>query len=219
VDYLKKDKNLSSEEINLEVMDQKTAKRENMNLYLSVANGSRVPPLVLLIKYLPDSHNFFVNSNKKITGLVGKGITFDSGGYSKKLPDYLIEMKYDMSGAAIISTATLAAAELGIKKPVLAISLLTENTITRKASLPDTVVTSKSGLTVEIENTDAEGRLVLADGITLAKERGVNEIIEVSSLTGAIITSLGHHFSGAFSQSENLFRKFDLASKKANEDI
>ena len=130
-----------------------------MDLLLSVNKGSVYEPRVVIIEYKGDP-----KSSEK-TVYVGKGITFDSGGYSLKPPKFMLGMKYDMSGSAIVASAMKAIAQLKPKKNISAIMCITDNRINGDASLPDSVYTSMSGKTVEVNNTDAEGRLVLADGL------------------------------------------------------
>lgn len=200
--------------LKLEILDKKQIEKEKMNLLLSVNSGSTKEPRVLIIKY-------FGNKNsKKTTALIGKGITFDSGGYSLKPANYQIDMKFDMSGAAIVSSTMKAIAKLELPINVISISCLTENLIGSTATLVESVIKSKSGLTVEITNTDAEGRLVLADGITYAIENlKVDEIIELSTLTGAISYTLGGYMSGLFSNDDKLANKFLESSKISGEEI
>lgn len=161
-------------------------KSENMNLLLAVNAGSQYQPRVVILKYLP------LEAKIKPVVLLGKGITFDTGGYSLKPANYQLGMKFDMSGAAVVLATMQALASLKVKVNVIAIACITDNAIGKNATLVESVITSKSGKTVEITNTDAEGRLVLADGISYALEHfHPQQIIELSTLTGAISLTLG----------------------------
>lgn len=196
------------------ILDKKAIQDLEMNLLLAVNAGAHYEPRVVVLEYSGDS------SNKEIIGLVGKGITFDSGGYSLKPSNYLKGMKFDMSGAAIVCNSALGAAKLGLKTNFIAVACLTENRIGGHATLVETVVKSMNGKTVEINNTDAEGRLVLADGITYAIQKGkATKIIELSTLTGAILVALGQYMTGAFSNNDELFNNFKIAADQANEEI
>ncbi|CAG8575263.1 2485_t:CDS:2 [Paraglomus occultum] len=163
-----------------------------MGLLLAVNAGSHHEPRVVILRYFGDKKN-----KKNVLGLVGKGITFDSGGYDLKPSQYLQCMKFDMSGAAVVCASFLGLVQ---KKPainVIAVACLTENAIGGHATLTESVITSMNGKTVEINNTDAEGRLVLADGITYAiQKEKATKIITVATLTGACVLALGENTTG-----------------------
>lgn len=196
------------------ILDKKAIQDLEMNLLLSVNAGAHYEPRVVVLEYHGD------DSNKEILGMVGKGITFDSGGYSLKPSQFMKGMKFDMSGAAIVCNSALAAAKLGLKNNFVAVACLTENRIGGHATLVETVVKSMNGKTVEINNTDAEGRLVLADGMTYAIRKGnATKIIELSTLTGAILIALGHYMTGAFTLTDDLYNNFKIAADQANEEI
>ncbi|MGL5268299.1 MAG: M17 family metallopeptidase [Spiroplasma sp.] len=196
------------------ILDKKAIQDLGMNLLLAVNAGSYYEPRVVVLEYNGDS-----NSKEKL-GIVGKGITFDSGGYSLKPSQFMKGMKFDMSGAAIVCNSALAVAKLGLKTNFVAVACLTENRIGGHATLVETIVKSMNGKTVEINNTDAEGRLVLADGITYAIRKGnATKVIELSTLTGAILIALGHYMTGAFSNNDDLFNNFKIAADQANEEI
>ena len=201
-------------QLKMTVWDQKKLAKADMNLFLSVAAGSQHPPRLIELTYqgAPQSPT--------TTALIGKGITFDTGGYSLKPPQYQLNMKFDMSGAAIVCSALLAIAKLKLPVNVVAIACLSENLIGQKATLVESVIKSKSGLTVEITNTDAEGRLVLADAITYAFDTlKVNAVIELSTLTGAISVTLGDNVTGAFTTNKTLYNQFWQACKVADEPL
>ena len=158
--------------------------------------------------------------SKEILGLVGKGITFDSGGYNLKSSQNLQCMKFDMSGAAVVCASFLALTQQKPKINVVAIACLTENAIGGHATLTESVITSMSGKTVEINNTDAEGRLVLADGITyvIQKEK-VTKIITIATLTGAVVSALGENITGVLTNNYEFYQEFRQAAHQAQEKI
>lgn len=200
--------------LKLEIWDEKKLAQENFNLFLAVAAGSAHPPRFLHLTYTGKK------TTKFKTALIGKGITFDTGGYSLKPSAYQKHMKYDMSGAAIVCSTILTIARLKLPVNVSALACLSENLIGRDATLVESVVKSKAGLSVEITNTDAEGRLVLADAITYAiKDLKIDQIIELSTLTGAITVALGDHITGAFTNNDNLYTRFARAAKQAREPL
>ncbi|CRH46694.1 leucyl aminopeptidase [Chlamydia trachomatis] len=167
-----------------------------MGLLLAVNAGSSYQPRVVIVEYNgnPKSKEKFV--------YVGKGITFDTGGYNTK--GYHMEgMKFDMSGSAIVAYAVKTIAQLGIKANVAAIMMLTDNAIDTHGTVPESVVKSMSGKTVEITDTDAEGRLVLADGIFYAaKKLNASLIVDVATLTGAMLRALGKTYSGIYATND-----------------
>lgn len=194
------------------VLDKKEIEKLNMGLLLSVNKGSMYEPRLVVIEYSgnPDS--------KEKTAFVGKGITFDSGGYNIKTGRSMLGMKYDMSGAAIVASALNAIAQLNPKANVAAVLSITDNRVNGDANLPDAVWTSMNGKTVEINNTDAEGRLVLADGMTYAiRKLNATNVITVATLTGAILVALGTTYTGAFSTSDKLWSNIEQAAKDQNE--
>jgi leucyl aminopeptidase len=202
--------------LSLKILSLKEIQELKMNLLLSVNAGNyeKEPAYVVVLEYLGDS-----SSTKKL-GIVGKGITFDSGGYCLKPSSAMQDMKFDMSGAAISCASIFAIAELQLKINVAVVACITENKIGSQANLIDSVITAMDGTTVEINNTDAEGRLVLADGITYAlNELQADKIITVATLTGAILIALGSEITGTFSNNDELFNQFNCASKETYEDV
>jgi leucyl aminopeptidase len=151
--------------------------------------------------------------------LVGKGITFDSGGLSIKPSNAMATMKCDMSGAAAIAAATFAIAELGLPVRVSAYACLAENMPSGHATRPGDVLTMYGGKTVEVLNTDAEGRLVLADGITTANDDKPDLIVDVATLTGACVVALGDKVSGVFANDEQLHREIPEIATRAGEHM
>ena len=150
-------------------------------------------------------------------GLVGKGITFDTGGISIKPADGMEKMKYDMAGAAAMIGAMQAIAQLKPKVKVIGVVCSAENMPDGKAFKPGDVVTAMSGKTIEVVNTDAEGRLVLADGLHYAKTLGCTHLIDAATLTGACVVALGILNAGLFSNDEATWEKFQAATKISGE--
>jgi leucyl aminopeptidase len=152
-----------------------------------------------------------------VLGLVGKGITFDSGGVSIKPADKMDQMKTDMAGGAAMLGAMRAIALLKPRVRVLCVVCASENMPDGKAQKPGDVQTAMSGKTIEIINTDAEGRLVLADGLTYAKQLGATHLIDAATLTGACVVALGTINAGAFSNNDEIYAKFDAALATSGE--
>ncbi|WP_434341836.1 M17 family metallopeptidase [Mycoplasma putrefaciens] len=199
------------EGIKVSVLGRKEAEKLQMGLFLGVNAGSPYEPQAVVLEYVGDE------SQPKVA-LVGKGITFDSGGYNLKPSQFLDGMKFDMSGAAIMLSTVMALAKAKAKVNVVGIGMFTDNRIGRSATLPESVLTSMNGLTVEINNTDAEGRLVLADGITYAiREKQATEIWEASTLTGAIAIALGPWATGVFTHNDQKWEILKQVSEKTGE--
>ncbi|WP_022935684.1 M17 family metallopeptidase [Mesomycoplasma moatsii] len=199
--------------LKLTILDKKELQKLNMNLIIGVNQGSEEDVKVAIIEYKG-------SISKEKTTFVGKGIMFDSGGYNLKTPGkYMLDMKYDMSGAAISILLVDTIAKLKIKKNVSCIVPLTDNMIDSLAQLPESILTSMSGKSVEVANTDAEGRLILADAITYAaKKLDSSLIIDLSTLTGTIIYALGK-YTGAWTTKDNHWNLLEKAAKKENELI
>jgi leucyl aminopeptidase len=178
--------------VKIEVLDADRCRALGMGSFLSVAQGSHEAPRFIVMR-----HRGRGGSGYDL-GLVGKGITFDSGGISIKPADNMHHMKADMTGAASVIAALAAIAKLGLKVNVIGVAPCTENLPGGGATKPGDVFTAMSGKTVEVINTDAEGRLVLVDGITYAQREGAKRVVDVATLTGSIAVGLGQHFSGLF---------------------
>jgi leucyl aminopeptidase len=183
--------------VKVSVWDEKRLEKEGCGGILGVGAGSEAPPRLVRLSYEP---------RKAVThlALVGKGITFDSGGLSIKSGSGMQTMKIDMAGAAAVVAATLAIAELGLPVKVTAFACLAENMPSGSATRPGDVLTMRSGSTVEVHNTDAEGRLVLADGLALAVEAGADRIVDVATLTGACVVALGERTTGVLGNDDAL---------------
>ncbi len=197
----------------IEVLDEAAMKKLGMGALLGVAQGSVRPPRLLVLRW-----NGTGDANAKPVVLVGKGVTFDTGGISLKPPAGMEDMKWDMGGAAAVAGALTALAARGAKAHVIGVCGLVENMPDGNAQRPGDVVTSMSGQTIEVMNTDAEGRLVLCDAIWWAQETFNPEVVvDLATLTGAIIITLGHEYAGCFSNDDGLAAKL-LAAGDASGD-
>jgi len=183
-----------------------------MGAFWSVSQGSAEPPALIVLKYEPEGV-----TEGPVLGLVGKGITFDTGGISIKPADNMEKMKYDMAGGAAMIGAMRAIALLKPKVRVIGIVCAAENMPDGKAQKPGDVQTAMSGKTIEIINTDAEGRLVLADGIAYARSLGATHLIDAATLTGACVVALGMINAAAFSNDDATFEKFQAALATSGE--
>jgi leucyl aminopeptidase len=195
-----------------EVYGADKIKELKMGAFWSVAQGSDEPPALIILKYEPASA-----PEKPVLGLVGKGITFDTGGISIKPADGMEKMKYDMAGGAAMLGAMRAIALLKPKVKVIAIVCATENMPSGKAQKPGDVQIAMSGKSIEIINTDAEGRLVLADGLFYARQLGCTHLVDAATLTGAVVVALGYVNAGIFANDDQLYDRFQKAEDKAGE--
>jgi leucyl aminopeptidase len=197
----------------VEILDKEEIEKLGMGAFLAVNQGSKEPPKMIVLKYQGK------DEWKNVIGLVGKGITFDTGGYSIKTKQGIVGMKTDMGGAASVLGVMEIIGELRPEQNVVAVIPSTDNMISGGAFKPDDVITSMSGKTIEVLNTDAEGRLVLSDAITYAKHHGAEYLIDVATLTGGVITALGLHTTGAMTNYEPLFEQIVEASMEAGEQV
>ena len=186
------------EALSVEVLEEERMRELGMGALLAVARGSREPPKLVVVEYAGG------NPDEAPVVLVGKGVTFDSGGISIKPAAAMDEMKFDMCGAASVLGAIRAAAELRLPLNVVSVVPAVENLPGGRACKPGDVVTSLSGQTIEILNTDAEGRLILCDAISYAERFDPDPVIDVATLTGACIIALGHVASGLFTNCQDL---------------
>lgn len=184
-----------------------------MGALLAVNQGSTEEPRLIVLKHQ------VTDKWEDPIALVGKGITFDTGGYSLKPKDGIVGMKGDMGGAAAVLGAMRIIGETKPNKNVIAVIASTDNMVSGNAFKPDDVITSMSGKTIEILNTDAEGRLVLADAVTYAKQQGATAIVDVATLTGGVIVALGMDKTGALTNDEALFEEFMEASMETGEFV
>ena len=174
--------------LSIDVLDEARMEQEGMGSLLSVSRGSEQPAKLIILKYVPANAD---DSNKELLSFVGKGVTFDSGGISLKPGENMELMKYDMTGGATVIGAMRAIAQLKPPIPILGVAPCTENLPSGKATKPGDVVRAMTGKTIEVINTDAEGRLILADAIAYAKKLGATKIIDMATLTGAVSIALG----------------------------
>jgi leucyl aminopeptidase len=174
--------------LSIDVLDEARMEQEGMGSLLSVSRGSDQPAKLIILKYVPTD---FDEGNKELLAFVGKGVTFDSGGISLKPGENMELMKYDMTGGATVIGAMRAIAQLKPPIPVLGVAPCTENLPSGKATKPGDVVRAMTGKTIEVINTDAEGRLILADALAYAKKLGATKAIDMATLTGAVSIALG----------------------------
>ena len=202
--------------LSVQVWDESRIADERLGGLLGVAAGSERPPRLVRVEYLPEDPYEFGGRVPRLA-LVGKGITFDSGGLSLKPATGMETMKTDMGGAAAVLAAVDAVAALGGRIPVTAWTPMTENLPSGTAIMPGDVLTTRSGQTIEVLNTDAEGRLILADGLTLAVESGPDAIIDLATLTGAAVVALGKEIAGLLGNDEELVEAVRSAGARAGE--
>ena len=197
----------------MDILDKAQMEELGMGAILAVNQGSVEEPRLIVMKYKA------TDAFEDPLALVGKGITFDTGGYSLKPKDGIVGMKGDMGGAAAVLGAMKIIGELKPAKNVIAVIASTDNMVSGNAFKPDDVITSLSGKTIEILNTDAEGRLVLADSVTYAKQMGATRIINVATLTGGVIVALGMDKTGALTNDEAFFEEFLEAANETGEFV
>jgi leucyl aminopeptidase len=201
--------------LSVEILDEKKIADLKMGALLSVAQGSVEPPRVIVVIYNPAN----AKPGAPVIGLVGKAVTFDTGGISIKPADGMEKMKYDMAGGATMLGVmrALAALKPGVK--VICVVPSTENMPGGKAQKPGDIQTAMSGKTIEVLNTDAEGRLILADGVTYAKQLGATHLIDAATLTGAIVIALANINVGVFGSDQAFTDKLLASSKAAGEKM
>lgn len=192
------------------IYDEKFLAKEKMNAFLAVNRASVIPPRLIHLSYKAK------NAKKRII-FVGKGVTYDTGGLSLKPADYMLTMKADKSGAAAAIAIIKAAAELELALEIHSVLGMTENMIGGNAYKPDDVLISREGISIEVRNTDAEGRLVLADCLSFAQDLKPDLLIDMATLTGACVVGLGEYTSAIMGNNENLQNDFYQVSKKSGE--
>jgi leucyl aminopeptidase len=200
--------------LSVDILDQKQMEKLGMGSLLGVARGSDEPPKLIILKYQPPRSR---SSKDGLLALVGKGITFDSGGISLKPGENMELMKYDMTGAATVIGTMRAIAQLKPSVPVLGVAPCSENLPSGKATKPGDVLIAMTGKTIEVINTDAEGRLVLADAIAYAKKLGATKIIDMATLTGAVSIALGDVHTAILGTDQELIDQFIAAGKEVGE--
>jgi leucyl aminopeptidase len=189
-------------------------KEMKMGAFWSVSQGSDEEPRLIVMRYEPERA-----PKKRVLGLVGKGITFDSGGISIKPGEGMEKMKYDMAGGAAMIGAMRAIAQLKPNLRVIGIVCASENMPSGKAQKPGDVQIAMSGKSIEIINTDAEGRLVLADGLYYARQLGATHLIDAATLTGACVVALGMVNAGVFANDDDFYNRFNQALAKSGEKM
>ena len=200
--------------LGVEVLDEERIRALHMGLLLGVAQGSAEPPRVIVVRHEPPGA-----PASPVLGFVGKGITFDSGGISIKPADGMERMKDDMAGGAAVAAALIALARLQAPYRVIGVIPTTENMPGGRAMRPGDVIRGASGTTVEVINTDAEGRLVLGDALWYAQELGATHLIDVATLTGACMVALGRTVSGLFGQPDNWVDIVRTTARRAGDRV
>ena len=195
--------------LGIEVLEQRDMEKLGMGSLLSVSKGSRQPPKMIILRY-----NGGAKKEKPVV-LVGKGITFDTGGISLKPAPEMDEMKFDMCGAASVLGTLRAVAQMKLRANIIGVIPTCENMPGGAASKPGDVVTSLSGQTIEILNTDAEGRLILCDALTYAERFEPAAVVDIATLTGACVIALGHVASGLYANNEGLSRELVAAGDES----
>lgn len=206
-------KNLARDykKLNVRALNEADCKRLGMGSFLSVTEGTEEPAYLIVFEY------YGAERSKAPTVLVGKGVTFDTGGISLKPPAQMDEMKFDMSGAASVFGTMKAVLELELPINVIGVVPACENMPSGRATKPGDIVKSMSGQTIEVLNTDAEGRLILCDAITYARRYKPEVVIDIATLTGACVVALGHQLSGLFSNDEELSNALRAAGERADD--
>lgn len=199
-----------------EILDEAKMEKLGMGSLLSVSIGSAQPAKLIVVTYTPSKSTA---KNGEMLALVGKGITFDTGGISLKPAENMDAMKYDMSGGATVLGTLRAIALLKPSIPVMGVVAAVENMPDGKASRPSDVVTASNGKTVEILNTDAEGRLVLADAVAYAEKNGATRIVDMATLTGAVIVALGDVNTGIMGNDQTLVDEIIACGKETGENF
>ncbi len=196
----------------VEIFDEKQIEELGMKAFLEVAKGSVHKPRLIVMRYMGNK-----NSDEKV-GLVGKGLTFDTGGYSLKPSTAMDTMKSDMGGAAAVIGTMKALAENKVEKNVVAVVAACENAISGGSYKPGDIIGSMAGKTIEVLNTDAEGRLTLVDAVTyIIEKEKVDKVVDVATLTGAVLIALGTEITGVLSNDDSFYDELLLASKRTGE--
>lgn len=199
----------------VEILDKNEIEALEMKAFMAVAKGSGNEPRLIVMRYFGDEDN-----KAEVLGLVGKGLTYDSGGYSLKPNDGMVTMKSDMGGAAAVIGAMAAISKRKLKINVVGVVAACENLISNIAYKPGDIIGSMSGKTIEVLNTDAEGRLTLADAVYYAVEKeNAKKIIDVATLTGAALIALGLTTTAAITNNDGLYKDIEEASKKSGEKV
>jgi leucyl aminopeptidase len=199
------------EALEVELLDRQAIVERGMGAFASVAQGSHTEPCMIVLRYRP------AGGTGPHLAFVGKAVTFDTGGISIKPSAKMQEMKFDMSGGAAVIEAMAGIAELGVAATITAVVPSTENMPSGHAVKPGDIVTAMNGTTIEVNNTDAEGRLILADALCYAVEQGAERIVDLATLTGAILVALGHTYCGVFSNDDDWCGEVEAAGDTSGE--
>ena len=199
--------------LTVEVMDRKQIEKAGMGAFAGVARGSDEEPRLITLRYDPPG------ASGPVLGFVGKAVTFDSGGISIKPGNKMSDMKFDMSGGAAVLGATAAIARLRLPVRLIAVIGATENLPSGRSMKPGDILRARNGTTIEVINTDAEGRLVLADCLTHAVEQGAERLVDIATLTGAIVTTLGTTYAGLMGQDDEWCEEVTAAGRRAGEIV
>jgi leucyl aminopeptidase len=205
--------------LELRVLEEDEMRSERLGGLLGVARGSAEPPRLIKLTYEPETVEPSTASDAPMVALVGKGITFDSGGLSLKSGEGMMTMKNDMTGAAVVIATLGACKAAGVKVRVMGIAMCTENMPSGTATKPGDVLTTRNGKTIEVLNTDAEGRLVLADGLALAAEEAPDAIVDLATLTGACVVALGGEVAGVMGNDSRVISAVERAAESAGESV
>jgi len=197
--------------VRAQVLDERELKRLKMGSFLSVTAGTDEPARLIVLRYEGGA------KGAAPVVLVGKGVTFDSGGISLKQPPGMDEMKFDMTGAASVFGAIKAAAEIGLERNLIGVVPACENMPSGRATKPGDIVRSMSGQTIEVLNTDAEGRLILCDALTYARRFKPAVVVDIATLTGACVIALGPHTSAVMSNDDDLAAQIEEAGRRAED--
>ena len=196
------------------IIEEKAIEKLGMKAYLAVARAAEKRPRLIVLKYMGDP------KNKEITGLVGKGLTYDTGGLALKPATGMVAMKCDMGGSATVIGAISAIAGMKLKANVIAVVAACENSIGGNAYRNGDIINSMAGKTIEVLNTDAEGRLTLIDAVTYAiREQKVTRVVDVATLTGAVLVALGNSTTGVVSNNDKFYKELDAASQISGEQV
>ena len=199
----------------VEIFDETSIKELNMQAFLQVAKGSENPPRLIVMRYNGNPEN-----KEEIVGLVGKGLTYDSGGLSIKTTPGMVTMKSDMGGAAAVIGAMTAITKLKAKVNVVAVVATCENMISGKSYKPGDIIGSMGGKTIEVLNTDAEGRLTLVDAVNyIIEKEHATKVVDIATLTGAVISALGVTATGVVSNNDFFYNRLEQASKICGEKV
>lgn len=199
--------------LSCEVLDRAAITAGGLGAFASVASGTRNEPRLIALRHEP------AGASGVLTAWVGKGVTFDSGGYALKPRESMIDMKYDMSGAAAVLEAIGAVAELGLPVRLLAVIGATENVLDGQATQPGDVVRALDGTTIQVDNPDAEGRLILADCLTWAARAGAERLVDLATLTGGAVIALGSVYAALFASDEALAGELEAAAAASGEPV